>query len=133
MTMARIILIDDDDVFRSMLSQTLEHFGYTVNQASNGKEGLKLLEREAADLVITDIVMPEKEGVEVLMELRERRPHLKIIVISGGGPGSAEDYLGIAKLLGASAALAKPFSNDALLATIEQLLKPVGPSGEPPA
>jgi CheY-like chemotaxis protein len=129
--MAWILLIDDDDVFRSMLSQTLAHFGHQVTQARNGKEGLKFLERESVDLVITDIVMPEKEGVEVLMELREQRPALKIIVISGGGPGSAEGYLGIAKLLGASAALAKPFSNEALLTAIGKLLPGAGGPGAP--
>jgi DNA-binding response OmpR family regulator len=131
--MARILLIDDDAPFRSMLSQTLAHFGHTVTQACNGREGLNLLARDPADLVITDVVMPEKEGMEVLMELREQRPQPKIIVISGGGRVSAEEYLGFAKLLGAGATLTKPFSNEALLAAIAQLLLSDGPSREPAA
>jgi CheY-like chemotaxis protein len=131
--MARILLIDDDDPFRTMLSQTLEHFGHAVVQACNGEEGLRLLAQAHPDLVITDIVMPEKEGVEVLMELRESLPPMKIIVISGGGRGKDADYLGIAKLLGASAVLAKPFSTDALLDTIEQVLPSAAACTGPPA
>ncbi len=82
--MARILLIDDDDSVRTMLRLTLAHFGHTVIEARNGKEGLELFQHANADLVITDIVMPEKEGLEVLMELRKKHPPVKIIAISGG-------------------------------------------------
>jgi DNA-binding response OmpR family regulator len=125
--MARILLIDDDDSVRDMLRQTLIHFGHTVIEARNGKEGLEVFPHANADLLITDIVMPEKEGLEVLMELRKMHTSVKIIAISGGGRGGAMDYLRTAKLMGAGKVLAKPFSNEALIAAINELL----PGGEP--
>ena len=106
--MARILLIDDDDSVRTMLRLTLAHFGHTVIEARNGKEGLERVQQANADLLITDIVMPEKEGLKVLMELRKRKPPVKIIAISGG------DYLHMAKLMGAAKVLAKPFSTNVL-------------------
>lgn len=120
--MLRILLIDDDHDVRSMLRQTLTHFGHTVIEARNGREGLELFAHANADLVITDIVMPEKEGLEVLMELRSKRPPVKIIAISGGGRVSAADYLHMATQMGAAKVLAKPFSTAALLAAIAELL-----------
>ena len=88
---------------------------------------MELFPHANADLLITDIVMPEKEGLEVLMELRKRQPPVKIIAISGGGRNSATDYLPIAKLMGASKVLAKPFSNDVLVAAINELVPPTMP------
>jgi DNA-binding NtrC family response regulator len=126
--MARIFLIDDDNSVRDMLRKTLAHFGHTVIEARNGKEGMELFPHANADLLITDIVMPEKEGLEVLMELRKRQPPVKIIAISGGGRVSAADYLRTAKLMGAAKVLAKPFSNEALMAAVNELLS----SGETP-
>jgi CheY-like chemotaxis protein len=120
--MARILLIDDDDSVRTMLRQTLTHFGHTVIEARNGKEGLNLFPGARADLVITDIVMPEKEGLEVLMELRQEQPPVKIIAMSGGGRGMAADYLRTAKLMGAAKVLTKPFSNEVLMAAINELV-----------
>jgi CheY-like chemotaxis protein len=83
--MARILLIDDDDSFRTPLRLMLTHSGHFVIEARNGKEGLAMFTHADADLVITDIVMPEKEGLEVLMGLRKKEPPVKIIAISGGG------------------------------------------------
>jgi two-component system chemotaxis response regulator CheY len=120
--MARILLIDDDDALRTMLRVTLIHFGHTVIEARNGKEGIAAFPYSEADLVITDIVMPEKEGNEVLMELRKKEPSVQIIAISGGGRGKATDYLRVAIQLGAAIALTKPFSNEALMAAVNQLL-----------
>lgn len=120
--MAHILLIDDDDPVRDMLRQTLAHFGHTVIEARNGKEGLSLFPHTNADLLITDIVMPEMEGLELLMELRKRKPPIKIIAISGGGRGTAADYLRTAKFMGAAKVLAKPFTNEALLAAINEVL-----------
>jgi DNA-binding response OmpR family regulator len=122
--MARILLIDDDDYVRAMLRLTLIHFGHVVIEARNGKEGLALFDGANVDLLITDIVMPEKEGLEVLMELRKKQTTVKIIAISGGGRQGGTDYLHIAKLMGASAVLAKPFSNEVLVSTINSLLPP---------
>jgi PAS domain S-box-containing protein len=129
---ARILLIDDDDSFRTMLRLTLVHFGYTVIEARNGKEGLALFKEASADLVITDIVMPEKEGLEVLMELQTKQvPPVKIIAISGGARVSVSDNLHMAKLLGAAKVLAKPFSNEALIAAINELLPGGGAPTQP--
>ena len=83
--MARILLIDDDDSVRRALRLTLTEFGHTVIEARDGQEGLKLFPQANADLVITDIVMPEKDGIEVLIELRKKQPPVNIIAISGGG------------------------------------------------
>jgi CheY-like chemotaxis protein len=120
--MARILLIDDDDPVRRVLSQMMSRHGHTVIEASNGKEGLDLFRSARADLVITDIVMPGTEGTEVLIALRKKNPPVKVIAISGGGRQGSADYLNVAKHLGASKVLAKPFSGDDLLAAISELL-----------
>ena len=120
--MARILLIDDDDAVRGMLSYALDHYGHTVTEACNGREGLELLARSEIDLVLTDIVMPEMEGLAVLMELRKKQPPVKIIAMSGGAREGAGDYLHVAKLMGAGKVLGKPFSTEVLLAAIRELL-----------
>jgi two-component system, response regulator, stage 0 sporulation protein F len=130
--MARILLIDDDETLRSMLSLTLNHFGHTVIEARNGKEGLKLFAQLQPDLVITDMMMPEMEGFEVLLELRKVRPPVKIIAMSGGTRYGAAEYLRMAELMGAAKSLAKPFSNETLRAAIDGLL-PGGSGPVPPA
>jgi DNA-binding response OmpR family regulator len=130
---ARILVIDDDDSVRTMLRLTLAHFGHTVIEARNGREGLDLFRRAGADLVITDIVMPDTEGLEVVMDLRRNHPAVKIIAISGGGRGSAVDYLHMAKRMGAATVLAKPFTNDVLMAAVDELLPAGGAPGQPPA
>lgn len=130
--MAKILLIDDDNSVRDILGKTLTYFGHAVTTACNGREGLELFALISPDLVITDIVMPEKEGLEVLMALRTQRPPVKIIAMSGGGRGNAADYLHIAKCMGASVVLAKPFSHDQLLSAIASLLPPAGlPASQP--
>ena len=116
--MARILLIDDDEPVRTTLRLTVEHFGHTVIEARDGTEGLALFQHANADLVITDIVMPEKEGFEVLRELRRTHPPVKIIAISGAGRDSGAAYLQTARLMGAAKVLAKPFSADVLMAAI---------------
>ena len=123
LVMARILLIEDDDLVRTMLRLTLVHFGHTVIEARNGKEGLERFQHANVDLVITDIVMPEKDGLEVLMELRERHPSVKIIAISGADSG---DYLDSARLMGAAKVLLKPFTNERLMTAINALLPAEG-------
>jgi DNA-binding response OmpR family regulator len=122
--MSRILLIDDDDAVRTMLRLTLVEFGHTVIEAHNGIKGLARFPADGVDLVITDIVMPGKEGIEVIMELRLLHPQLKILAISGGGRVGSKDYLSIATFLGAAKVLAKPFSAQELLAAISELLPP---------
>jgi DNA-binding response OmpR family regulator len=121
--MTRILLIDDDDTLRAMLARALTHFGYLVVQAKDGVEGLHLFGTAGADVVVTDIVMPEKEGLGLLMELRKIQPPVRIIVMSGGGRQTAGEVLNIAKHLGASRVLAKPFPIEELIATIKDLLR----------
>jgi DNA-binding response OmpR family regulator len=120
--MARILLIDDDELLRAMLSRTLAHFGHAVTEARNGKEGLRLFAALGADIVITDLVMPDKEGIEVVMELRAGSNPPLIIAMSGGGRRNHTDYLRLAKHLGATAILSKPFSSDVLMAAVNGLL-----------
>ncbi|HEY5079085.1 MAG TPA: response regulator [Opitutaceae bacterium] len=125
--MARILVIDDDHGVRTMLSRTLAHCGHTVIEAENGKIGLDLFPSSNADLVITDLVMPEKEGLEVLAVLRKATPPVKVIAISGGGRHNATEYLNVARYLGASRVLAKPFSIEALMAAVNELVPSAGP------
>jgi len=120
--MARILLIDDDDLVRRALRHVMVKNGHTVIEAANGKEGLDLFKSAQADLVITDIVMPGKEGTEVLIELRKKTPPVKVIAISGGGRQGTADYLTVAHHLGAAKVLAKPFSGEQLLSAISELL-----------
>lgn len=129
--MANILLIDDDDAVRNALHLVLEHFGHTVIDARNGNEGLALYAQSKPDLVITDIVMPEKEGLEVLMELRKQHARTKIIAISGGGRINAADYLHLAQRMGAAKVLTKPFSQQALINAINELLASDDPRAQP--
>ncbi len=120
--MSRILLIDDDQIFRTMLSATLAQFGHTVFEARDGKEGLTLFPLVHPELIITDLVMPEMEGIGVLLELKRRHAAAKVMVVSGGVRGNTVDVLDIAKRLGASKVLAKPFTSEALLAAVSELL-----------
>ena len=120
--MARILVIDDDAQMRNMLRQMLESEGHTAAVAENGKEGLLQMRTHPFDLVITDLIMPEKEGIETIQELRKSYPDLKIIAISGGGRYGQLEYLPVAKKLGADSTLAKPFRKQELLEMMEDVL-----------
>ena len=113
--MANILLVDDDDNFRSMLRITLQRLGHQISEASNGLVALKLFQLHLYDVVILDLIMPEKEGIETIRDLRKQRLDVKIIAMSGGGRLKAMDILSVAKAVGADQVLAKPFSNDNLL------------------
>ncbi len=120
--MARILVIDDEDELRTMLRQMLEHAGHEVSEAVNGAVGIEIYERDKPDLIITDIIMPEKEGVETIIALRRANPELPIIAISGGGRLDATDFLSMAKKLGARHTLTKPFRRDQLLEAVGECL-----------
>jgi len=130
--MARILLIDDDDSVRSVYRLILNHFGHFVIEARNGREGMELSLGANADLVITDIVMPEMEGLDVLKEMRKLFPAMKIIAISGGGRVNPTDYLRIAKFMGAAKVLAKPISSEDLIGAINEVLLPIVGAPAPP-
>ncbi|MDH3357809.1 MAG: response regulator [Desulfobacteraceae bacterium] len=121
--MPNILIIDDDNQFRTMLRKMVERNGYEVIEASDGKEGIKLYRKNPTDLIITDLIMPEKDGIETIQELRKDFPDVKIIAISGGGRLGPHDYLHLAKMLGAQRTLTKPIELDELLKAIEELLK----------
>ena len=120
--MARILIIDDEDELRSMLRQMLEHAGHQVSEAFNGAVGIEMYQRDTPDLIITDIIMPEKEGIETIIALRRADPNLPIIAISGGGRLDATDFLTMAKKLGARHTLTKPFQREQLLEAVSECL-----------
>ncbi len=120
--MARILIIDDDPEVRSMLGEMLKRAGYEVEQGSDGRIALKTLREQPIDVVITDIIMPEKEGLETIKELRHEFPDVKIIAISGGGRIGPRSYLSIAKAFGAQRTFEKPFSHDEMKQAIHELL-----------
>jgi len=121
--MARILIMDDDDRFRKMLREMLEVAGYEVLEAPDGEVGTKLYREDPADLIILDIFMPEKEGIETVIELKRDFPDVKIIAISAGGRLGRLDYLDEAKALGALKSLAKPFDRQEMLEAIDELLE----------
>lgn len=120
--MALILIIDDDAALRATVRKILERAGHEVRDAGDGDRGLRIFREEGADLVITDIIMPEKEGIETIQELREADPDLPILAISGGGRADPSEPLTDARLLGADETLAKPFDVDELRKTVEHLL-----------
>ncbi len=118
----RILIIDDDHHILLMVKKMLERAGFEVDLASNGEEGLKLFKKLSVDLVITDIIMPEKEGLETIREMKKLRPDLKIIAMSGGGKVSSKNYLDTAKIFGATRILAKPFTQKQMVSAVRELL-----------
>ncbi len=120
--MARILIMDDDDDVRLNLREMLENEGFETADACNGKKGMAIFRKNPFDLVITDIFMPEQEGIETVKELRDDFPFVKIIAISGGGKMKPGLYLNIAGQLGADKTLTKPFKREDILRAIEETL-----------
>ncbi|MGE5419452.1 MAG: response regulator [Chloroflexota bacterium] len=120
--MAKILVFDDEPSILLMIKKMLEKAGHEVEIALNGKEGMALFEKNRPDLLITDIIMPEKEGLETIFELRRQYPDLKIIAISGGGRIGPDGYLPGAKLLGANAIFTKPLIPKEFLQAVSDLL-----------
>lgn len=118
--MARILVIDDQELVREAILVALEGAGHEVAEAENGQEGITLQKEQPFNLVITDIVMPVKEGVETIQELRRDFDGLKIIAISGGGRSKSDNYLEVAGRLGADKVLPKPFTNAELLTCVDE-------------
>ena len=121
--MTRVLIIDDEEDIRVVLKEIFVRAGFEVAVASDGNEGMNMIRENGADLVITDIIMPEKEGVELIMELRHDFPDVRIIAVSGGGQATAsETCLRLAKGFGAVRTLAKPFSQKELVDTVQEVL-----------
>ncbi|HMA65573.1 MAG: response regulator [Fibrobacterota bacterium] len=118
-----ILLIEDDISMRSMMIDFFAQKNYTLNAASSGSEALKLIKEKRFDLVITDIIMDNQDGLEVIRAIKNSYPEIKVIAISGGGKLSAEIYLKIASLLGAISIFQKPFSMNDLLNEINNIFQ----------
>ena len=124
--MARILIIDDDENVRSMLMRVLSANGHEVITAINGRNIISRVEEFVPQLVITDIIMPEADGLETIRDLRNNFPHVHIIAISGGGLSVSLDHLPIARMMGAELTLKKPIDNEQLLAMIDEVLDSSG-------
>ena len=118
----KLLVIDDDEQMRVLLRQVMEWAGHEVVEAADGREGTRLQRQHRADLVITDLIMPEQEGLETITALRRDYPGLKIIAISGGGRIGPEAYLPAARELGADRVFSKPFDVRELAETVRELL-----------
>jgi DNA-binding response OmpR family regulator len=129
----RLLVIDDDNLVRAALTDMLQTAGFEVVTASNGRVGIELLATTPVDAIITDILMPEQEGLETIREARQRFPDIRILAISGGGAGGGEtQLLRFAESFGADQTLPKPFTGSQLVAAVRALLaKRGGTSGLP--
>jgi DNA-binding response OmpR family regulator len=121
--MPGVLIVEDDKELREMLRLSLSRRNFTVFEADNGKSAIAHFKPTITDLVVTDLIMPEEDGLKVVIKLRELKPSIKIIAISGGGKVGPGSYLNLAKALGADAIYSKPFSINDLIAKIEQLLE----------
>ena len=120
--MARILVIEDDGATRSIVKETLIAGGHDVLEAADGRAGLRVFGANKVDLVITDMLMPDMDGIEIVRTLRAYRSAVRIIAISGGGALDHGDLLGTALRLGADATLSKPFTPRALLDVVSGVL-----------
>jgi YesN/AraC family two-component response regulator len=121
--MARILIIDDEPQIRSMLKLMLEREGYEVVEAPDGVEGIKIYRQNPADLIITDLIMPNKDGIGMIIDLKKEFPDVNIIAMSGGGLNKPEGYLKGAKKLGAACTLTKPIDREEMLRAVKDILK----------
>lgn len=121
--MARVLIIDDEEQLRDLLKQMLTRDGHTVQTAFDGVEGIRVFKQFNPDLVITDIIMPNKDGIEVITELLRANPNTRIVAISGGRRAiTAEFNLESAELLGVKGILSKPFTRHQLLEVVQSAL-----------
>jgi len=121
--MAKILLVDDNLDLLKLLNEIISRAGHDVVMAQDGRVALELAKREQFDLLLTDLIMPEKEGIETIVAFRKLHPATKIVAMSGGGAGvAAWDYLGIARTMGVTQTLVKPFSSAELIATLNREL-----------
>jgi DNA-binding response OmpR family regulator len=119
--LGRVLVIDDDDAMRSTVRRILERDGHQVSEAANGEKGLQVFRAEGADVVVTDLIMPDKEGIETILDLRAEAPGVRILAMSGGD-GLDKGRLEDAQSLGADASLSKPFTVDQLRQAVRELL-----------
>lgn len=120
--MTRILLIDDDDLSRSAVEKMLERAGLEVRSTGESREALESYRRDRPDLVVTDLIMPDVDGLELIQQLRQVDPTVRILAISGGGRVQAEEYLSVARKFGALEVLSKPFTGQELRQAVERAL-----------
>jgi len=120
----RVLIIDDDEQIRVLLQQMMEWAGFEVAVAENGRIAMQVQEQMPADLVITDLIMPEQEGLETISRLKKQYAGIKIIAISGGGRIGPEAYLPAALELGADRVFSKPFDVQEIVSSVQELLQP---------
>ena len=121
--MASILVIDDEDEVRYAIRAVLEDQGHSISEAGTGRAGLEAIDSQPYDLVICDIIMPDKEGIETIVEIKQRLPDQKIVAISGGGRIKKEDYLAVAAAVGATYTVSKPFDADTLTDMVNAILR----------
>ena len=122
--MAKILIIDDEAPIRTVINHILTIDGHEVDQAINGEVGLQLIELHPYDLVITDIIMPEMDGIGVILSLKEKHPQIRIIVVTGGSPKNDKDYLlNISKKLKVDLVMPKPFDISDLRTAVKEVLE----------
>lgn len=118
-----ILVVDDEDTVRDILCENLVECGFDVSSARDGQEALQRIDDGCRpQVVITDIIMPRREGLEVIMELRKKHPGIRLIAISGGGRTKSADFLQLAERLGADAVMPKPLDIDELERTVRSLV-----------
>ncbi len=120
--MARILVIDDEELARFTMREILESAGHEVTEANDGEQGVQRYRADPTDIIVTDIIMPKKEGVQVVIELKQDFPDLLIIAVSGGGRTKNLDFLKLAKDFGADKILAKPFTETEMNTAVRELL-----------
>ncbi len=120
--MPRVLVIDDEIQVRKLTRQMLELEGHSVLEASDGDSGIEIVDANEIDLIITDIIMPGKEGIETILELKQKNPNIGIIAISGGGRIGPDGYLDLARRFGASQTFSKPFDRQELVQAVKDLL-----------
>ncbi|MCK6451887.1 MAG: response regulator [Alphaproteobacteria bacterium] len=121
--MTKVLIIDDDPGVRTVIRQALEDEGIDVVEAEDGRHGLDQHADHRPDLVITDIIMPDMEGIAAILALRQRQPDIPVIAISGGGRLRNKDFLEAARRMGANRVLPKPFDDDVLIGLVKELLR----------
>lgn len=121
----RVLIVDDDPLVRGAIGACLRHKGYVVHEASDGRKALTFLSHRSVELVICDILMPDLDGIELVMRLVDRFPEIKILAISGEGQFGPGPFLTMAEHLGAHRSLAKPFEPEVLVEAVEEAIGPV--------
>ena len=129
--MARVLVVDDNDEIRGFIRRILEASGHVVIEAGNGREAMKLAKESPVDVVITDVFMPEFDGLEMMRSLRKLQPHLKVIAVSGGGSMGNMDILHAAKLFGAYRVFTKPFASRDLVNAVNEAAADTKPAPSP--